>query len=152
MRNDNVWNSETIRILSRLFAGLYGLSTRSCIWAFDLHLWGFVHVGLCPMGFCPMGFCPCGLLSGYRPSLAPSETTYRVQAVLHSQQVSSSHCAVLSDGSVYSGISDDRAYTSTFVFTWRPEADNTAVSTITLRITQFRCLWSCSLELSASSR
>jgi len=31
------------------------------MWAFDLPLWGFVHVDLCPMGF-----CPCGLLSGYR--------------------------------------------------------------------------------------
>jgi len=41
--------------------------------------------------------------------------------------VSSSHCTVLSDGSVYSGISDDRSYTSMFVFTWRP--DNTAFST-----------------------
>ena len=30
------------------------------MWASDLILWAFVHVGLCPMGF-----CPCGLLSGY---------------------------------------------------------------------------------------
>jgi len=59
------------------------------------------------------------------PPLAPSETTYRVQAVLHSQQVSSSHCTILSGGSVYSGIGDDRVYTSTFVFTWWP--DNTAL-------------------------
>jgi len=36
------------------------------ILAFDLPLWGFVHMGLCPVGFCLMGFCPCGLLSGYR--------------------------------------------------------------------------------------
>jgi len=38
--------------------------------AFDLPLWGFVHVGLCDVGFCPMGFCPCGLLSGYRAEYA----------------------------------------------------------------------------------
>jgi len=38
----------------------------------------------------------------------------------------------------------------TFVFTWWP--DDPTLSTVTLQITQFRCLWSCSLELSTSSR
>ena len=55
----------------------------------------------------------------------------------------------LIDSVVYCGIGDNRSIMSIFVLTlW---SDNSALSTVTLRITQFRCLRSCNLELSTSS-
>jgi len=66
----NVFN---VFLITSTFRGKYiirlqcGLLTYPCG---VLSMWGFVHVGLCPMGF-----CPCGLLSGYRFIHTPDEVS-----------------------------------------------------------------------------
>ena len=123
----------------------YGLLTYTCgvlsTWAYvlwDFVLWAFVRVGFCPdtdLHWLPVRqrivFKLCSIVSKCLHRTAPSYLTDLCTPV-SATTARTTPC------------------TSAFVFTWWP--DNTALSTITLRITQFRCLWSCSLELSASSR
>jgi len=63
-----------------------------------------------------------------------------------SRQVTLPCCTILSERSLYSGIC-----LLMFAFVLTLWSDNSALSTVKLRITQFLCLRSCSLELSTSS-